>query len=116
MLTRSGKLEATKLGVDIAQRYQSLRTPKKIWTSTAERTVKSAISLSNGLADDASNILIQQIYEGEEDGANSLTPYESCPAYSGSAGSEQATVYIQFIISKPPTDFPRHSSPPTPPQ
>lgn len=92
MLTTSGKLEATKLGVDIAQRYQALRTPQKIWTSTAERTVKSAKSLTQGLADDASDIQVIEVSEGEEEGANSLTPYESCPAYSGSAGSDQATV------------------------
>ncbi|KAE8449137.1 hypothetical protein EG329_008521 [Mollisiaceae sp. DMI_Dod_QoI] len=94
MLTRSGKLEATKLGVDIAQRYQGLRTPEKIWTSTAERTLKSAQSLTQGLADDASDIQIIQVSEGEEEGANSLTPYESCPAYSSSAGSKQATAFL----------------------
>lgn len=92
MLTRAGKLEATKLGVDVAQRYQGLRTPKKIWTSTAERTVKSAKSFSSGVADEASDIQIVQVSEGEEEGANSLTPYEGCPAYSSSAGSKQATV------------------------
>lgn len=97
MLTRSGKLEATKLGVDIAQRYQSLRTPEKIWTSTAERTVKSAKSLSYGLADDESDISVTEIYEGEEDGANSLTPYKSCPAYSSSAGSDQSTVRLPHL-------------------
>lgn len=96
MLTRAGKLEATKLGVDIAQRYQALRTPEKIWTSTAERTVKSAKSLTQGLADDASDIQVIEISEGEEEGANSLTPYESCPAYSSSAGSKQSTVSLFF--------------------
>ena len=92
MLTRAGKLEATKLGVDIAQRYQALRTLEKIWTSTAERTVKSAKSLAAGVADDASDIEVVEIYEGEEEGADSLTPYESCPAYSSSAGSDQSDV------------------------
>ena len=92
MLTRAGKLEATKLGVDVAQRYQSLRTPKKIWTSTAERTVKSAKAFNTGITDDGSDIEVVEVSEGEEEGANSLTPYESCPAYSGSAGSKQATV------------------------
>ncbi|CZR54627.1 related to PHO11-secreted acid phosphatase [Phialocephala subalpina] len=94
MLTRAGKLEATKLGVDIAQRYQSLRTPEKIWTSTAERTVKSAKSLTQGLADNASDIQVVEISEGEEEGANSLTPYGSCPTYSSSAGSDQATTFL----------------------
>jgi hypothetical protein len=35
------------------------------------------------------------IYESEEAGANSLTPYMSCPAYSSSAGSDQTSVYIE---------------------
>ncbi|KAL3426686.1 Acid phosphatase PHO1 [Phlyctema vagabunda] len=100
MLTRAGKLESTKLGVDIAQRYQDLRTPNKIWTSTAERTVKSAKSLVNGLADDASDINIVEISEGEEEGADSLTPYKGCPGYSSSAGSDQASEY-QEIYTKP---------------
>jgi acid phosphatase len=92
MLTRAGKLEAMKLGVDIAQRYQALRTPEKIWTSTAERTVKSAKSLAGGIADDASDVTVVQISEGEQEGADSLTPYKGCTAYSSSAGSDQASV------------------------
>ena len=43
-------------------------------------------------ADDASDIEVVEIYEGEEEGADSLTPYESCPAYSSSAGSDQSDV------------------------
>lgn len=92
MLTRAGKLEATKLGVDIAQRYQSLRTPSKVWSSTAERTVKSAKSLVYGLADDSSDTNVVEVSEGDEEGANSLTPYKSCSAYSSSAGSDQSSV------------------------
>lgn len=92
MVTRAGKLEATKLGVDIAQKYQGLRIPKKIWASTAERTTKSAKSFASGLALDPDDITVEQVYEGEEDGANSLTAYDSCPAYSSSAGSDQSTV------------------------
>ncbi|RAL60782.1 hypothetical protein DID88_009887 [Monilinia fructigena] len=102
MLTRSGKLEATNLGVDIAQRYQSLRTPKKIWTSTAERTVKTAQSFSNGIANDASEIEIVEVYEGKNDSANSLTPYKGCPAYSSSGGSDQSSEF-QETYTKPIT-------------
>jgi hypothetical protein len=101
MLTRAGKLEATKLGVDISQRYQRLKPPGKIWASTAERTVKSAKALSAGLADDASDIQIMEIPEGEEEGANSLTPYESCPACSSSAGTNQSTVNISPLRQSP---------------
>ncbi|CAG8972281.1 hypothetical protein HYALB_00001679 [Hymenoscyphus albidus] len=102
MLTRSGKLEATRLGVDIAQRYQSLRTPKKIWTSTAERTVKSAKSLSQGLADDASDVEVVEIPEEADEGADSLTPYKGCNAYSSSAGSDQSSAF-QKVYTKPVT-------------
>lgn len=94
MLTRAGKLEAAMLGVDVAQKYQGLRVPKKIWASTAERTVKSAKAFAGGLAEEASDITLEEVPEGEEEGANSLTPYDSCPAYSSSAGSDQATVYM----------------------
>ena len=115
MLTRSGKLQATKLGVDTAQRYRKLRTPKKIWTSTAERTVKSAKSFTAGLADDESDVEVVEVSEGEEEGANSLTPYKSCPMYSSSAGSDQ------LMVSSPPkvasaTNLPRTSFKYTPNQ
>ncbi|KAG9236770.1 histidine phosphatase superfamily [Amylocarpus encephaloides] len=100
MLTRSGKLEATKLGVDIAQRYQGLRTPKKIWTSTAERTVKSAKSFTQGLADDTDDMSVVEISEGEEEGADSLTPYKGCPAYSSKAGSNESSEFLD-VYTKP---------------
>ncbi|XMA08756.1 hypothetical protein WAI453_001547 [Rhynchosporium graminicola] len=105
MLTRSGKLEATRLGVDIAQRYQGLRTPKKIWTSTAERTVKSAKSLAGGLAEDSSDVDVVQIYEGKKSGADSLTPYKSCPGYSGSAGSDQSSEFLKLYATPPAARF-----------
>jgi acid phosphatase len=93
MLTRDGKLEATKLGVQVAQKYPMFRTPEKIWTSTAERTRKSAKAFAGGNAlDNSSDLDIVQVYEGEEEGADSLTPYESCPAYSSSAGNDQSEV------------------------
>jgi acid phosphatase len=101
MLTRSRKLEATELGVEIEQRYQGLRTPKNIWTSIAERAVKSAKSLAAGLADDASDISFADL-GGEEEGVNSLTPYECFPAYSASAGSDQSMVNT-LSLSQPET-------------
>ncbi|KAG4440713.1 hypothetical protein IFR05_003807 [Cadophora sp. M221] len=104
MLTRSGKLEATRLGVDIAQRYQGLRTPRRIWTSTAERTVKSAKALAGGLADDK-EVEVVEIYEGEEDGANSLTPYESCPGYSSSTGGDQSSEFLKVYTAPPAARF-----------
>lgn len=97
MLTRAGKLEANKLGVDVAMRYQNLRVPQTVWSSTAERTVKSAQAFADGLALDG-GVSVREISEGEEEGADSLTPYESCPAYSSSAGSDQSDVRLSLPI------------------
>lgn len=94
-VTRSGKLEASQLGVQISFRYPKLRLPKRVWTSTAERTVVSAKGLVRGLEPDENQISLVQIYEGEESGADSLTPYKACPAYSSSRGSEQSQAYAK---------------------
>ncbi|EME85217.1 uncharacterized protein MYCFIDRAFT_65734 [Pseudocercospora fijiensis CIRAD86] len=94
-VTRTGKLEAAQLGVQISYRYPNLGLPKRVWTSSAERTVVSAESLIRGLEVDENEINLVQVYEGEKTGANSLTPYKSCPAYSSSRGSEQSTTYVK---------------------
>lgn len=93
LVTRSGKLEAAQLGVQMSFRYPKLRLPKRVWASTAERTVVSASGLIRGLEMDDNQINLVQIYEGEESGANSLTPYKACPAYSSSRGSSQSQTY-----------------------
>ncbi|OTA62094.1 histidine acid phosphatase [Hypoxylon sp. EC38] len=95
LLTRVGRLEAAQLGVTLSFRYPNLRLPTRIWTSSAERTVKSAQSLARGLELDDNGINVVSIYESEEAGANSLTPYKSCPAYSSSFGSDQSAVYLE---------------------
>ncbi|KAI0834538.1 histidine acid phosphatase [Hypoxylon sp. FL0890] len=95
LLTRVGRLEAAQLGVTLSFRYPNLRLPSRIWTSSAERTVKSARSLARGLELDDNGIKVVSIYESEEAGANSLTPYKSCPAYSSSFGSDQSAVYLE---------------------
>nr|POE77502.1 thiamine-repressible acid phosphatase spbc21h7.03c [Quercus suber] len=94
-ITRTGKLEASQLGVELSYRYPSLRVPERVWASTAERTVVSAQSFIRGLEVDDDEINLVQVYEGEEAGADSLTPYSSCPKYSGSAGSDQASEYVE---------------------
>ncbi|KAI0392963.1 histidine phosphatase superfamily [Xylariaceae sp. FL0594] len=93
LMTRVGKVEATQLGATLSFRYANLKLPSRVWTSSAERTFKSAQSLVRGLETDDDTIGVVSIYESKEAGANSLTPYKSCPAYSGSTGSEQAEVY-----------------------
>jgi acid phosphatase len=42
--------------------------------------------------DNLSDVGIVEVYEGEEEGADSLTPYESCPAYSSFAVNDQSEV------------------------
>ncbi|KAI5362122.1 Putative histidine phosphatase superfamily, clade-2 [Septoria linicola] len=99
LVTRSGKLEAAQLGVQMSFRYPKLRLPKRVWASTAERTVVSASGLIRGLETDDNEINLVQIYEGEESGANSLTPYKACPAYSSSRGSEQSQAYAKVYTA-----------------
>ncbi|KXJ85709.1 histidine acid phosphatase [Microdochium bolleyi] len=91
LLTRVGRLQATQLGVDLDFRYPNLKKPKQVWTSSAERTFLSAQSLVRGLEAENDDIKVISVFEGKESGADSLTPYKSCPAYSSSAGSEQAS-------------------------
>ncbi|KIV84262.1 hypothetical protein PV11_00052 [Exophiala sideris] len=93
-LTRVGKLEAAQLGVQVSFRYPNFRSPEAVWSSTAERTVVSAESFIRGYETSDNNISLVQIYESEEGGANTLTPYDSCPAYSSSAGSKQSQQYL----------------------
>ncbi|KAK1964693.1 histidine acid phosphatase [Colletotrichum sublineola] len=100
LLTRVGRLEAAQLGVDLEFRYPNLRLPKRVWTSSAERTVKSAQSLVRGLESDDNTMNVVSIYESKESGADSLTPYKACPAYSSTAGSEQSAVF-QNKFTKP---------------
>ncbi|KAJ9494357.1 hypothetical protein H2202_010140 [Exophiala xenobiotica] len=93
-LTRVGKLEASQLGVEVSFRYPNLKAPRNVWSSTAERTVVSAESFIRGYETSDNSIKLVQIYESEEGGANTLTPYDSCPVYSSSAGSKQSQQYL----------------------
>lgn len=95
LLTRVGKLEATQLGVSLSFKYPGFKLPKKVWTSSAERTFESAKALVRGFEMDDNTINVVSIYESEEGGADTLTPYDSCPKYSSSAGSDQAGVYLK---------------------
>ncbi|RYP13141.1 hypothetical protein DL767_010900 [Monosporascus sp. MG133] len=100
LLTRFGKLEAAQLGVALSFRYPNLRLPSRVWTSSAERTLESAEALVRALTKEEDHIDVVSIYESEEAGADSLTPYKSCPAYSSSAGSDQSEVY-RDIFTRP---------------
>lgn len=102
-LTKIGELEAMSLGVELDRRYPGFAPPKKVWTSTAERTVKSAQSLINGLDRTSNMSVLTQVSEEEDMGANSLTPYKGCSAYSSSRGSDQSSVrtYPALITPSP---------------
>lgn len=91
-LTSVGKLESYKLGVDVRLRYPTLRDPKKVWTSTAERTELSASSFIDGLVVESNGTEKVSVREDKARGADSLTPYQGCPKYSSSYGSNQSTV------------------------
>lgn len=91
-LTRTGRFEAAQLGVSLSYRYPNLRLPQRVWASTAERTVASAQGLIRGLEIEDDTINLVKVYEGDEAGANTLTPYSSCPAYHSSTGSKQESV------------------------
>lgn len=92
-LTRVGMQEAQSLGASLHQRYAHLKTPATVWTSTADRTVKSAQSFILGFTNNHTNsINLTQVEESKTTGADSLTPYKSCSAYSSSYGSDQSSV------------------------
>lgn len=100
-LTRVGMQEAQSLGSTLHKRYAHLKKPTKLWASTAERTVKSAQTFIQGFTSNhTKSINLTQVEESEKSGADSLTPYKSCPAYSSSFGSDQSSVgHIVLIRS-----------------
>lgn len=99
-LSRSGKLQAMAAGVEVAQRYFYLRTPKRIWSASSKRTVKTAEFFRKGLRSHGNGVSVVKIDEGKKMGANTLTPYESCPAYSKATGSDLSTEFLK-IYTKP---------------
>lgn len=102
-LTRVGKQEAYNLGVNITTRYPHFASKAKIWYSDAERTTLSAESFAKGLNISTNSSNLVSVYEGEEAGANTLTPHDSCPNFSSSAGSDQSSSYLE-LYSKPIID------------
>lgn len=94
-LTNEGKEEAFHLGEVIAKRYSNIDIPEKVWTADSERTDESAEQFVKGMTTArrcSESINIIKVSEGEEEGANSLTPFESCSAYSSLLGIPQTLV------------------------
>ncbi|KAK4452209.1 histidine acid phosphatase [Podospora aff. communis PSN243] len=97
LLTRVGKLEATELGISLSFRYPALKPPRRVWASSAERVAKSAQALIRGFELEENTIGLVTIEESKTTGANSLTPYKSCPAYSPATGAEQMSVFLKLF-------------------
>jgi acid phosphatase len=98
-LTRVGLRQAHSLGATLHKKYAHLKTPTKVWCSSAERTVKSAQSFISGFTKNHTNLVnLTRVEEEGKSGADSLTPYKSCPAYSSSYGSDQSSVSITIPI------------------
>ncbi|KAK6434973.1 hypothetical protein LTR95_008841 [Oleoguttula sp. CCFEE 5521] len=85
--------------VQLSYRYPDLRLPSTVWASSAERTVASAKGFIRGIELEDNTINLTTVYEGKEAGANSLTPYSSCPAYHGSMSSEQSQAYVKVFTA-----------------
>ncbi|KAJ5348688.1 hypothetical protein MYU51_015095 [Penicillium brevicompactum] len=104
-LTAVGLQEARALGISLHKKYTHLKKPAKVWSSTADRTVKSAESFISGFTNNhTSSINLTQIEESKTAGADSLTPYKGCSEYSSSYGSDQSSafgkVYTKPIIAR----------------
>lgn len=104
-ITRVGTHEAITLGVEVQERYADLNPPAKVWASSADRTVRSADGFILGFTNNhPAEINLETVPEEENTGANSLTPYKACPAYSSAYGSEQSNVCPPSII---PMQYPQ---------
>ncbi|RAL00140.1 putative histidine acid phosphatase [Aspergillus ibericus CBS 121593] len=97
-LTRVGLQEATTLGAQFRQRYPDLHTDK-VWASTAERTTKSAQGFITGYTHNQTHLDLVSVAESDTTGADSLTPYKSCPAYSSSYGSSYEETFINHYTA-----------------
>jgi hypothetical protein len=100
-LTKSGILEAFKLGVELSYRYPKLLPNKnqssfKVWTSSSQRTKQSALAIFNGLFAGQKPIgRVIDILETKNRGANSLTPTKTCKKFHSSTGSKEAKTWLQ---------------------
>ncbi|KAE8143730.1 histidine phosphatase superfamily [Aspergillus pseudotamarii] len=95
-VTKVGYKEAVKLGVNFRTRYASLSHPNKVWSSSADRTTKTAAGFIEGYTlNKTAGMDLVEVKEKKDTGVDSLTPYKSCPAYSGSYGSDQSQEWVE---------------------
>ncbi|KAF7587635.1 hypothetical protein BBP40_006919 [Aspergillus hancockii] len=103
-ITTVGYKEAVELGVNFRTRYAGLRHPGKVWSSSADRTTKTADGFIKGYTlNHTDEMRLVRVAEKKDTGVDSLTPYKSCPAYSGSYGSDQSQVGFPFACPRTPT-------------
>ena len=105
-LTKSGYLEAFKLGVELSYRYPKL-LPKqndssfKIWASDSDRTKQSASAIFEGLfGGNKADGKVVDIPETKNLGANSLTPTKTCQKFKSSKGANEANIWLN-VYTKP---------------
>ncbi|KZV93276.1 phosphoglycerate mutase-like protein [Exidia glandulosa HHB12029] len=98
-VTDSGKRDAQKLGGVIAQRHQALLANStgefKFWVSDADRDLDTAHAFVQGFDGKLDNATLVIVEEGEEQGANSLTPHESCPNWDTAVGTPPMKNFLQ---------------------
>ncbi|GMG07526.1 unnamed protein product [Aspergillus oryzae] len=81
-VTKVGYKEAVELGVNFRTRYASLPHPSKVWSSSADRTTKTAAGFIEGYTlNKTAGMDLVEVKEKKDTGVDSLTPYKSCPAY-----------------------------------
>ncbi|KAE8155368.1 histidine phosphatase superfamily [Aspergillus avenaceus] len=97
-VTRVGYRRATQLGADFRTRYAGLRHPSKVWSSSADRTTRTAHGFIQGYTlNHTDGMQLVEVAEKKDTGVDSLTPYKSCPAYSGSYGSDQSQINQEWV-------------------
>jgi acid phosphatase len=100
-LTKSGILEAFKLGTQLSYRYPQLLPREKnasfkVWTSSSSRTKESASTLVAGLFGRNERMgKVISIPEDKKVGANSLTPTKSCPRFKSSTGAKESNIWLK---------------------
>ncbi|KAI4859474.1 histidine acid phosphatase [Hypoxylon rubiginosum] len=81
LLTKIGELEATEFASKFAERYPNLKTPSKVWASSAARTYNTGKAFASGIETADHPIEVVKVNEGLQDGANNLIPWRACPEY-----------------------------------
>jgi len=105
-LAPSGFESASAFGQLVANMYPTLApfnsttlgSTFKIWTASAERSSDTAHAFTQGaFPGNVSEVI--EVPEDKDASANSLAPHESCPAFSGAAGSEQNGEFINIYTA-----------------